>query len=202
MAESPMDDNSRILLESASQGDAAAIEVLLERNLPRLRAYIRLRMGPQLRAKESSADLAQSACREVLQNLGRFQYQGESNFRRWLFTTALRKVKNRVQYYQAEKRDVKREGGPAEDLVSLSQVYGSLVTPSQEMMRREYAERFEAVFAQLPEHYREVILLSRVVGLSHREIAATMERTESSTRNLLYRALAELATALDSGDSP
>ena len=38
--------------------------------------------------------------------------------------------------------------------------------------------------------------LSRLVGLSHKEIASVMERTESSTRNLLYRALAELAEAM------
>jgi len=197
-----MDENSQELFESASQGDPRAIDELLERNLPRLRAYIRLRMGPKLRGKESSADLVQSACREVLQNIDRYRYQGESNFRRWLFTTALRKVKNRVQYYQAEKRDIGREGSPAaSEFVSVSQVYQTLMTPSQELMRREHAELFEARFAALPEHYREVILLSRVVGLSHKEIAATMNRTESSTRNLLYRALAERATAMDGGGS-
>ncbi len=194
-----MDEESRKLVESASQGDEVAIGVLLEKHLPRLQAFIRLRMGPELRAKESAGDLVQSVCRDVLQNLERFQYQGETNFRRWLFTTALRRIKNKVEYYRAAKRDVGREGNPREDYVTISQIYENLVTPSQELMGRERAEQLENAFQSLPEHYQEVILLARIVGMSHQEIAASMGRTESSTRSLLYRALAELAAAM--GDS-
>ena len=51
-----------------------------------------------------------------------------------------------------------------------------------------------------PEHYREVIVLARIVGLPHGEIAARMERTEAATRNLLGRALTRLAEELDAPD--
>ena len=58
-------------VESASGGDAAAIGQLLEQHLPRLRAFVRLRMGAQLRARESASDIVQSTCREILENMGR-----------------------------------------------------------------------------------------------------------------------------------
>ncbi len=70
------------LVDRASHGDPIAIDALLEANLPALRAFVRLRMGPTLRAKESASDLVQSACREVLEGLDRFQFQGAENFRR------------------------------------------------------------------------------------------------------------------------
>jgi hypothetical protein len=54
----------------------------------------------------------------------------------------------------------------------------------------------EAAFDELPEHYREVITLSRIAGLSRAEIAAHMGRSEASVRNLLSRALVVLAEAM------
>ena len=63
-------------------------------------------------------------------------------------------------------------------------------------MGKEQVARLEERFRQLAPHYQEVILLSRTMGLSHKDIAEIMGKTESSTRNLLYRALAELGEAL------
>ncbi len=42
-------------------------------------------------------------------------------------------------------------------------------------------------------------MLSRVVGLSRAEIAVRMGRSEASVRNLVSRALAELAGHLEGG---
>ena len=63
-------------------------------------------------------------------------------------------------------------------------------------MGREDLERIERAFAELPEDYREVILLSRLVGLSHREIAEDWGRKEGAIRVLLHRALARLSVLL------
>ena len=192
-------NDSRELAQRASAGDVDAVEALLEQHLPRLRAFLRLRMGPELRAKESVSDLAQSTCREILQHLDRYRYKGEENFRRWLFTTALRKVRNRAEYYRAGKRDIAREMRPDSEQ-SLDDVYQTLSTPSGCLMRRERIEALEAAFETLSEPHREVILLARIVGLSHKEVAEAMGRTELAARSLLHRALAELAEELGTGE--
>jgi RNA polymerase sigma-70 factor (ECF subfamily) len=175
------------------------VEADLARYLPRLRAYLRLRMGPELRAKESASDLAQSTCREVLQHLDRYTHRGEANFRQWLFKSAQRKLANRIEHYRAGKREVGREvqaagAGSSDD--ALAALYQTISTPSRELMRREWIEQLEAAFEGLSEPHREVILLSRVVGLSHAEIASEMGRTVVATRSLLHRALAELTEQL------
>ncbi len=199
-------DEPKTFIE-ASRGDAGAVDELLQHHLPGLRAFIRLRMGPVLRDRESCSDLAQSVCREVLEHLGRFQYPGEKAFKHWLFTEALRKISNRAEFYRAAKRDAAREvraGGSTEDRSSdggLSQIYHTVLTPSRELMAREHVERLERAFDRLPDDYREVITLSRVVGLSRAEIAREMGKSEASVRNLLHRGLSRLAELLEQGTS-
>ncbi len=75
--------------------------------------------------------------------------------------------------------------------------YRTFCTPSRAAQASEEVERIEAAFDGLPEEYREVITLSRVLGCSHAEIAARMGRSEGATRTLLYRALGRLSGVLD-----
>lgn len=194
-------ENER-LIRSASQGDGLALETLFQRHISGLRTFLRLRMGPQLRARESASDLAQSVCREVLEHIDRFQHGGEAEFRNWLYKEGLRKMMNRMEFYSAQKRDIGREvhvgtGGENEDDNTLSQLYRTLHTPSAEVVAREGAERLQLAFDRLPEDQREVIILSKMIGLPHKRIAEEMGRSEAATRALLHRALVTLASELE-----
>ena len=102
-------DEIQALAEAAAGGDSGALEELLARYLDSLRAFVRLRAGPLVRMRESSSDLVQSTCREVLEHADRFRFASEGAFKSWLFTTALRKIQNRRDFYRAQKRDVLRE---------------------------------------------------------------------------------------------
>ena len=187
-------DDSEELLVRSSGGDEVALEALLQRHLPGVRAFIRLRMGALLRRQEESVDLAQSVCREILQHAERLQHGGEVGFKRWLYRTAARKISDHARHYQAEKRDVRRdERGDGE----LLQCYQTICTPSMHAAAHEELERIETAFEQLPEHYREVILGARILGLSHRELAEQMGRSEESVRVLLFRGLKQLAKTLE-----
>ena len=66
------------LSRKALSRDPVAIDHLLERHLPALRAFVRLRAGPTVARNESSSDVVQSVCREILMGAGRFEYQGEA----------------------------------------------------------------------------------------------------------------------------
>jgi RNA polymerase sigma-70 factor (ECF subfamily) len=184
------------LVRDASRGDKIAVDELLARYLPGLRAFIRLRAGPAIRARESSSDIAQSVCREVLQDIERFQHGGEVGFKNWLYTTALRKLQKRDEHWRAQKRERGREVDDEEQLLG---AYRALSSPSRKAIAREEAQRLELAFDALNEDDREVITLARVVGLPHKQIAEQMGRTEQATRLLLHRALAKLAEKLDQG---
>jgi RNA polymerase sigma-70 factor, ECF subfamily len=195
---------SKDLIDRASRGDGAAVDTLLSQNLAGLEAYVRLRAGRLIRSRESASDLVQSVCREVLQNIDRYQYRGEAQFRQWLYTTAMRKIANRADYYQADKRDPRRETPLARDGDSrtspdpaLLAAYRNVATPSRLVAAREELAQLEAAFALLSEEKREVILLAKIVGLSRQEIADQTGRSEPAVRTLLSRALAELAEHLE-----
>jgi RNA polymerase sigma-70 factor (ECF subfamily) len=186
--------NLASLVADASRGEVLAVDELLHRYLPGLRAFIRLRAGPLVRARESSSDIAQSVCREVLEQLDSFRYGGEAGFKSWLYTTALRKLAKRDAHWRALRRDAGREVEGDEALLGC---YRTLSTPSLHAAAREWMARLEAAFDELSEDDREVITLARVCGLSHDEIARQMGRTPAATRLLLHRALAKLSEKLD-----
>lgn len=182
--------------ETGGRGARPPIDELLARNLPALQVFVRLRAGPLLRQRESCSDLVQSTCRELVEGLDRLEWRGEAPFRAWLFTAALNKIRERHRYHRAERRDLARE---VEDPAALEHLYGSMLSPSRVAMGRETIARLEAAFDQLPDDYREVILLCKVVGLPQSEVAAQMGRTVDAVRNLLFRGLSRLAALADRG---
>ena len=167
-------------------------------HLPALRAYVATRVDRLVDAKESRADIVQSVCREVLAHMQRFEHGSETEFRQWLYRTAERKIIDRYRYWTAEKRDATRELPPAEgpDSGGGPQPVAPSPSPSQQAIAREELLRTSRAFDELPAAYREVIVLARLQGLAHAEIARRMGRSEGAVRNLLYRGLAALSDRL------
>ena len=180
--------------EVARSRDPGAVDALLQRHLPGLRAFVRLRVTAALRAKESCSDLVQSVCKDLLQNIDHFEYQGEAPFKGWLFTSALNKIREHERYFSREKRDVNREVRLSDaEARSLADCYASCMSPSCEAMVHEKIALIEVAFDRLPEDYREVLTLKRCAGLNHAEIARIMGRSEGAVRTLLSRALTRLS---------
>lgn len=189
------------LIERARAGDRGALEALVVAHLPALRAFVRVKAGRDLREQESCSDLVQSACREVLEDLTGFEYQGEAAFRRWLYTAAERKVLDRARFHHRARRDTRREEAAPGGDAGLLGCYASFCTPSQEAIAREEMARIESAMDELPASYREVLRLRHVVGLSNEEIAKELGRTQEYARMILARARHKLGLLLDAGPS-
>ena len=189
------------LTRDAAAGDREALERLLTMYLPSLRAFVRSRLGRVVRDRESSSDVAQSVCREVLQQAETFRFASEGAFKRWLFRMAIRKLDRRRDYLLAEKRDVLRNEHHSGDDAMLARAYESFGSPSQHAMAREGIERIEAALDQLSPEHRQVIVLTRFVGMTHAEIAADLDKSEVAVRMLLHRALAHLAVHIQGQSS-
>ncbi|MBL9076373.1 MAG: sigma-70 family RNA polymerase sigma factor [Planctomycetes bacterium] len=180
------------LYDRATEGDAVALDQLLQRYLPQLHAFVHARLGAELRARESSLDVVQSVCRELLSARSQFDFRGEERFRGWLFTAALNKVRERHRRLHAQKRD----GGREADLDASFAAVVSLLTPSQDAIGNETAAALRAALAALSEEHREVITLARLVKLPHKVIAEVMSRSEEATRQLLARAMVQFVREL------
>ncbi len=184
------------LVRAAQRGDRSALEELLGKNLPLLRAFVRLRMDRAFRSRESRSDIVQSTCREVLAGLERFEYRDEASFRAWLHTVALNKLKEKGRYHRAAQRDPGREVAGIAEAEELLLGYAPLAGPSAIASAAEEARRIEAAFDELEPHYREVITLSRISGLGAAEIGERMGRSDAAVRQLLGRALVRLSALL------
>lgn len=185
--------DDRALFELARAGDNGAVEQLIERYLPRLHAFIRLRLGDRVRAREATTDVVQSVCRELIAASPGFEFRGEERFRDWVFTAALNKIRDKQRFHGRDKRDGARERDADDAGLSLAATY---LTPSVDAIGRETAEALAAALAELSDEHREVITLARVVQLPHAVIAESMGRSEPAVRQLLVRALLQLSTHL------
>lgn len=187
-------------IAAARRGEPAALDSLFARNLPPLVAFIRARSGKAIAARESAVDIAQSVFREVLQDADRIELKGEGAFRNWLFMQATRKVLDRAKFHGRDRRDVGKEvaihqAGPAAD--ALLDCYATIASPSRHAAAREELARFEAAVQQLPDHQRDAVTMSRLMGLSYDQVAEQMGITESAVRGLVARGLAALSGVLD-----
>jgi len=192
------DDEDAELIAAARVGDGAAIGELLQRHLPTLRAFLRVRGGAEFRARENDSDLVQSACLVALQNLDKFEWRGQGSFRAWLCALAENVLRNHRHYHRAERRDPRRERADlAASDARLSQAYASIATPSRHAVAREAIEHFEAALDKIPAVQRDVVVWSRILGQSHREIAERLGKTEVAVRTMLSRALVRLAALMD-----
>ncbi len=181
---------SRALVAEASSGGVNAINELLHRYMPLLQSYLRQNAGPMLSGKESNADLAQSVCREVLEQVRgeRFEYHGEPEFRRWLMTTALHKLQQRVRYWRALRREAQRDAS-----ADVEQLIRDEASPSQMAIQGEEFGAYEKAFSRLPAEHREIIAMVRMEGISHADAAQRLGIPENQSRTLLSRALSRLA---------
>jgi len=191
------------MVARAAGGDVSARDALFAAHQDALRAYVRLRLGRNLRSREESLDLTQSVVREALEALPRFEVRGEGGFRRWLLMRAENKIKDRGRFWNRARRDPRLEialgpgsGDEAEDRAVVAALQ-SLATPSREAAGREELLRLERAIAELSDDQRRVILLARIAGLSHEEVARAMGRTVLATRSLLARAMARLAILME-----
>ncbi len=165
-------------------------------HLPHIRACLRARMGPAFRARESTSDLVQSVCREVLEARDRFEYRGPAAFCAWLSQAAAMKLGSKRRFHAQARRDVRRERGE-EDLRVSQIVAGSLSSPVDAAVIAEERDRIEALLDELPDEQREILTLAKILGLSHVEIAEQLGITLEMSRQRLKRAVARLGTLYD-----
>ena len=179
-----MEHDLEELTRAAARGERAALDRLLEHYLPELRAFVRLRAGAALRARESSSDIVQSVCRQVLQEAQRFRHANEGAFRRWLFTTAMRKIAHRAEYHQALRRDARglQALESHADDEALATCYRGLASPSRVAAAKEEIERVEAAFDRLDPEERDVIVEAHLLGRTRAEIAERLGKSEGAVR--------------------
>jgi RNA polymerase sigma-70 factor (ECF subfamily) len=165
---------------------------------------MRLRMNKEIRSKMESMDLAQDTLIHALQGLGNFTYKNEGDFIRWLSKIAQNTFLDNVDKLYADKRDIRKEvpfGSSGQ--TTGGRVFGIPVplettTPSVIMSKREDLAKLEKAIDALKPEYREVIVLTKIEGLSYEEIGQRLGKSSEAVRKLVARAMTVMINAFES----
>jgi RNA polymerase sigma-70 factor (ECF subfamily) len=186
------------LLPRARAGDNLALGQLLELYRNYLALLARYQIGRRLQGKADASDLVQETFLEAFRDFAHFRGNTEAELVGWLRRILATNLANLVgRYYGTQRRDVRLERQLADELDQSSQdLSQSLVakqsSPSQQAARRELAVVLADVLEQLPENYRQVLVLRHLEELSWPEVACRLGRSVDSVKNLWARALARL----------
>jgi RNA polymerase sigma-70 factor (ECF subfamily) len=186
------------LLRQARSAQAGALGELLELYRRYLALLARRQIGLRLQGKVDASDLVQETFLEAHRHFERFQGTDEPQLVAWLRKILAGKIANLVRHYFGTKgRDVRLEEELAADLDDSAGLLGRelvapLTSPSVQAVRREQSVLLADALDQLPEDYREVLILRHLEGLTFPEIARRMERSQDSVEKLWLRGLARL----------
>ena len=98
-------------------------------------------------------------------------------------------------------REAARKLRRGPDLEAFPDLPGTDSSPSKHVRRSERFERLQEAIRRLSPDHRRVILLVRIEGLTIREVAERMERSVSSVKNLLLRAMRAMRETLPDTES-
>lgn len=189
------------LLRLAREGDREALGDLWEYYRRYLRLLARLQIHQRLQGKVSPSDIVQETFLQAQCDLEIFRGTTGPELLAWLRQILMTKIAKLVRhYFQAQRRNVRLEQQLAEEMNRSSQALGNLLvskesSPSDQASRREESLWLANALEELPEDYREVLILRHLETLTFPQIAERMQRSVDSVEKLWARALTWLRRA-------
>ncbi len=190
---------TQALLEKVRAGDAAALEQLFAQHRPYLRRVIEARLDRKLSARVDASDVIQETQLDAARRIEKFLDLGSVPFKVWLRKTAHERL---VDIYRrhagAARRSVNRETNPADrPAIDFAQfLTRSASTPSQQVSKKELAQRVQRALAELPAVDREILLMRSLEGLSYSEVGYILGIDPDVARKRHGRALMRLHKSL------
>ncbi|MFT5152131.1 MAG: RNA polymerase sigma factor (sigma-70 family) [Planctomycetota bacterium] len=198
------DQTTTSLLENYHSGDASALDAILAQHRDWLWSYVRRNMGKHLRALETSEDIVQDVLRSLIERGPAFVPQDDSQFRRLVATIVLNRLRDRNDYVNAARRDMRRDlSGSAGQVSRIGAAAPSVDSPSQAAVRNEQVEFLELALELLPSEDAYILRRRRWDEASFDEIALEIESTGAAVQRRHLRAITKLGgliRMLEAGD--
>ena len=175
------------VLVIAARDDLLAFAPLYERYRDAVLRYCFYCLGDW----DEAADAAQQVFANAMAALPRFTDRGDS-FRPWLF---------RIAHNEVCTRQGQRARRPQSQLHDAADAVDPAPSPEDLAISADDHQRLRAMLAHLPPDRRRVCEL-RFAGLTDREIAGILGKSEGAVRTAQSRAIAQLRGLLGSGLAP
>jgi RNA polymerase sigma-70 factor (ECF subfamily) len=162
-------------------GDMRAYEKLYRAQGARMRNLARNLLGSPADAE----DAVQDTFLKIQRGIGNFR--GQSSFVTWTFRILVNTC------YDIRRRRVRRKENVQDDTDESSRSRELRAPGAHPTLRMALEHALE----QLTEHQRNVFLMYEVEGFHHAEIAATLEISETASKNTLFQAKRNLRSLLE-----
>lgn len=186
----PPQVSDEALIAAYQAGDKQSFVTLVTRYQRELFHFLVRFLGNRVAAE----DIFQETFLQVHQSAGAFD--PSRRFKPWLFTIAANKARDLIRSQarrptnplQATIGAGDEEGGEFIDLME-----SSVELPDEPMARKEMQEKVHAVVNSLPEHLREILMLSYFSTFPYRQIADILEIPLGTVKSRLHAAVAAFA---------
>ena len=191
------------LLEQALQGDLDARGQLMERYRNYLTLLTQMQLGKRFAPRKAPRTWCSRRLSRPCADFDQFRGQTEAELTSWIRRILARTLADSMRRHQAAgARHVNLQRHLDDQLDQSSAVLErGFVTrgpsPSEHAMRQERAVILADALAQLPEHYRQVVLLRNIQGKSFPEIAGELGQSLDSVKNQWFRAFDRLRQLLE-----
>lgn len=180
------------LLRRAKDGDAAALEALMARYLPRLRSWAAGRLPLRARALLDTDDLVHETLLRTLEGLDRVEVRGPGGFQAYVRAAVLNRIRDQIRW--ANRRP------QGEQELEAIQDFGP--SPLELAIGSELVERYERALASLSEEEQQVLHLHIELDYDYAEIAEMTGRpSRDAARMAVTRALRRLAQAMGTDEA-
>lgn len=172
-----------VLIQKAQQGHSDAFGELYERYSVTIFRFVCLRLG----SRQDAEDLTEEIFMRAWNNLAKYDERGIP-FAAYLFQVARNAL---IDHYRKNRTPLS-----SIDDINLS---GMDPDPEDSVAHKLDFQDLQKFMENLPEDYRNVLILRFLNGLSPEETAQMMNRSEGAVRVLQFRALAALKRLLNRG---
>lgn len=181
------------LVERAKKGDLDAFEMLVSRYERKVYTIAYRLTGHH----EDASDIAQDAFIRVYTRLGDFR--GDSSFYTWLTRIVTNACKDELR--RRKRQNVTYLDQPVEsDDGDMTRQMADEATdgPEQALERREMQSSVQKAIQSLDDHFRMVLVMRDIQGLSYNQIADALGENLGTVKSRLNRARSALKEALES----
>jgi RNA polymerase sigma-70 factor (ECF subfamily) len=158
----------------------------------------RAQIGRRLQGKVDPADVVQETFLHAVRDFAQFRGTSDEELAGWLRQILAARLADLIRRYcGTQGRDVRLEQALQVELDQSSQVLdrglaAPLSSPSEQAARHERAAWLAQALEQLPDDYRDVLVLHHLQECNFPEVARRMGRSVEAVKKLWARALARL----------
>lgn len=205
----PSDDQTDTLLAAARDGDADAVNRLLEKHRDPVRRLVEMRLDRKVRRRVDVSDVVQEVMIDANARLQKYLDNPAMAFHLWVRQIASDRIIDTYRRHRASaKRNMDREQSmtvPGRADQSTRELAAAILdpelTPAAAATHREIAQQIERVIDRLNDQDREVILMRHYEHLSNQEVAAVLGLTSPAASMRYLRAIRRMRDLIDTSDA-